>query len=173
MDLDSLVWTTAYCLMLAYLVPCYFMSIATAETPFPRCFYLHNTIFTYFTLLYAWTIKSCILGLQESYVFITLQKWFSKWIPHCQIFPAHTYLLTIPEQDLCTSTPASISFPLCLLAKVYFIIFLYFITFPNISIIISIVSFTSAPTFCIRYLTPVFAYHCILWETLQKPHADT
>ena len=39
-----------------YVVPCYFMSIATAGMPFPRCFYLHDTIFTYFTLLLLGTV---------------------------------------------------------------------------------------------------------------------
>ena len=83
------------------------------------------------------------------------------------------YLLTILAQDLCISTPASISFPLHLLAKVYFIIFLYFITSLNIVIVVPIVAFTSAHTFHIGYLTFMFAYHCIPWETLWKPHADT
>ena len=34
----------------SYVVPHYFMSIATAGMPFPRYFYPHDTIFTYFTL---------------------------------------------------------------------------------------------------------------------------
>ena len=69
-------------------------------------------------------------------------------------------------------TPASISFPLCLLAKVYFVIFLYFITSLNIVIVISIIPSTSTHILHIRYLTPMFAYCHILQETLQKPHVD-
>ena len=109
------------------------------------------------SLGYAWTIKSYILGLQRDYMFTTLQEWLSKQIPDHQIFPTHIHSPSLPG-TFAFDTPASISFPLCSLAKAYFIISLYFITSLNIVVSISIIPSTSAHILCIGYLTSTFTY---------------
>ena len=111
------------------------------------------------------------MGIARGLCFTTLQKWLSNQISYHWIFPTHICSPSLPR-TFTFDTPASISSPLCSLAKVYFVIFLYFITSLNIVIVISIIPFTFTHILCIRYLTPTFTYHHITQETLWKPHAD-
>ena len=120
-----------------------------------------------------WTIKSCTyIWMARQQHFTTLQEWFFSADSSSSNISC-LYLLNVLAQDLHVSIPTSISFPLCSLAKVYFVIFHYFVTSLNIVVIITIIPFTSTCTFHIGYLASTFTYCCILQKTLWKPHADT
>lgn len=87
-----------YFLMLVYVAHHYFMSIATAETPFPVCFHPHDIILIYFILLLLGKVLGMLyIGIAiQFYIYHYLDDLLSHF-PHCQISPIHIQSLSLPK----------------------------------------------------------------------------